>query len=239
MKTKYLIIICIFSCRFIHLSGQCLDANWQIIGPTGALPEAPNNGIGRLQAAAVHPTDINYIFTRSETGGLWTWYEDLGINTLMGTDQLDKIGVAAIAINPDNLNEILISTGRNNAPFQSTGYNSSGIYKTTNAGIEWTKVLDWKDILNPDFPEEIILAAHAINGLNNSGLRNTSLNCVKFNSLPTAINPAPINAPTMECVVEMGIPIFVAKKTVVAAPNATAIAREGSFNASSGIEHLT
>lgn len=45
---------------------------------------------------------------------------------------------------------------------------------------------------------------------------------LKLTPLPTAINPAPINAPTSLCVVETGKPKRVANKTVVPAANATA-----------------
>ena len=52
-------------------------------------------------------------------------------------------------------------------------------------------------------------------------------NLKKLNADPTATNPLPNKAPTKLWVVDIGIPIFVAKNTVKAAPIAIEIANAG------------
>ena len=63
--------------------------------------------------------------------------------------------------------------------------------------------------------------ATAIIGLNNKGRKNVFPKLLKLTLGPTAIKPAPINAPTKPCVVDIGKPNLVAIKTVVPAANAT------------------
>lgn len=150
MKTLIL-FFCILLTTF-HLFGQCTHGDWHIVGPIGGVPDAPENGNGRLQAVAIDPQNPDHIYIGSETGGLWRWDEDLDFNTLMNTDQLDRLGIAAIAINPDNNDEIIIATGKNTSPYQSLGYNTTGIYRSTDGGSTWTKELDWKNILRPGDP---------------------------------------------------------------------------------------
>ena len=60
----------------------------------------------------------------------------------------------------------------------------------------------------------------------------------KLKSLPIAINPAPNKAPTRLWVVDMGIPIFVAMNTVIAAPKAIEIAKIGDWIISLGTNHF-
>ena len=67
----------------------------------------------------------------------------------------------------------------------------------------------------------------AISGLTIKGIKNVLPNFAKLKLAPTATTPLPNKAPTKLWVVDIGIPIFVAKKTVKAAPIAIEIANAG------------
>ena len=73
-------------------------------------------------------------------------------------------------------------------------------------------------------------------GLNINGSKKIPNNNSTFTLPPETINPVPNRAPTIAWVLEIGIPILVAIKTVEAAPTATEAAKEGSLTNTSGIK---
>src|SRR3989338_8165469 len=64
-------------------------------------------------------------------------------------------------------------------------------------------------------------------GLDNKGIKKFLPKVEKPKSVPIAINPAPTRAPVKLCVVDIGIPVKVANKTVALAPKATANRNSG------------
>ncbi len=120
--------------------------HWESIGP--------NNIGGRTLCVAIHPSDTGTIFIGASSGGLWKSNTGgIGANawTLINTG-FPSSAVSSIAIDSINPNVMYIGTGENYG-YQSSqngldirvtrGMYGIGILKTTDAGLTWTKSLDW------------------------------------------------------------------------------------------------
>lgn len=147
---------------------------------------APLNFAGRILCVAIHPTIANTMFVGSASGGLWKTTTGGtggagGISWQNVPTGFPVLGVASIAFNPTNGNEMYIGTGEvySVAP-PATGtighggperlYRGSygiGILKTTDGGASWTKVLNFSasnlkgvsDILIHPTNTQIVFAA--------------------------------------------------------------------------------
>lgn len=115
----------------------------------------PNNIGGRSISLAVHPDDTSIVYIGSASGGLWkSTSGGIGANawTLVNTG-FPSLAVSSIAIDSINHNVMYIGTGENYGYQYSVnngvnlrltrGMYGIGILKTTNAGVTWTKSLDW------------------------------------------------------------------------------------------------
>lgn len=145
-------------------------ADWQSIGP--------DNVGGRTISIAIDPVDTNIIWLGSASGGLWKSNTGgCGSNAWQYIPTgFPVLGVAAIAINPQNTQEVYIGTGEtydygtseNGLVIRTTrGSNGIGILKTSDGGNNWTQVLNWNydqrrtvwDILvNPLNPLSVVAA---------------------------------------------------------------------------------
>ena len=119
---------------------------WRALGPT-------NIG-GRTLALAFNPENPNTLYAGSASGGLWRSYtagvgEEAWQYVSTG---FPVLGVAAIAIAPDDSNTIYIGTGEvygSPETFPGIGIRTTrgsygiGLLKTTDGGQTWTKSLDW------------------------------------------------------------------------------------------------
>ncbi len=146
------------------------EADWEGIGP--------KNIGGRTVSLAFHPTDTNVIYIGAAGGGLWkTETAGAGIEAWERVETgFPVLGVPAIAINPQNPNEMYIGTGEvynYNAAAPGVvnritrGTYGIGILKTTDGGQNWFKSLDWnldemtgvQDIvINPANPATVFAA---------------------------------------------------------------------------------
>lgn len=136
-------------------------SNWTGDGPTSS--SGGYAGIGRINAVAFHPTDVNKIWIGAAGGGLW-YTEDGGSSWNTNTDDLAVLGVTAIIIDPQNPNIMYIGTGDGNA---QDNY-SVGVLKSTDAGLTWnTTGLNWSTsngrtikrmIIDPDDNNTLIAA---------------------------------------------------------------------------------
>lgn len=121
------------------------EADWQALGP--------KNIGGRTLCLAFHPTEPSTIYAGSASGGLWKT-ETAG-EGYVGWEKVmidfPVLGVPAIAINPDNPDEMYIGTGEvyNSAETRpgtvdryTRGSYGIGILKTTDGGATWTKSWD-------------------------------------------------------------------------------------------------
>lgn len=138
-------------------------ANWIPLGPFGS----PIGGdAGRLQCIRFMPGNPSIIFVGTAAGGLWKTTNG-GASWTTTTDQLASLGIADIAIDPVNTNNIYIATGDHNA---SDTY-ATGVLKSTDGGLTWnTTGLTWTTLqqrrigrllINPQNPNSLLLASTA------------------------------------------------------------------------------
>ncbi len=107
-------------------------ANWTPIGPFSSF--SGYSGIGRINCAAFHPTDLNIYWVGAAAGGLWETRDNGGTWTCL-TDNNGVLGVSDIVIpdDYDTSNTIYIATG------DRDGWDnrSIGVLKSTDGGISW------------------------------------------------------------------------------------------------------
>jgi len=122
--------------------------NWIPVGPytiPNNLTGYMENGIGRINCIAFHPSDANTYFAGVAQGGVWKT-SDNGQTWMPLTDNLPITRISDIEINPLNPDEMYISvcdfeyvgiglflSGRK----RNTHY-GLGVYKTIDGGLSWT-----------------------------------------------------------------------------------------------------
>jgi photosystem II stability/assembly factor-like uncharacterized protein len=132
--------------RFGNDTRSMALAAWQNIGPT--------NCGGRTLSLALDPADTSTIWLGSAGGGLWkSTTGGMGVNAWTNIQTgFPARSVSAIAVNPNNHNEIYIGTGEtysyattvNGLVHRPTrGTVGIGILKSTNGGATWTHTLNW------------------------------------------------------------------------------------------------
>ncbi|NVN96200.1 MAG: T9SS type A sorting domain-containing protein [Bacteroidetes bacterium] len=114
------------------------QSNWKLLGPTN---DKDNQGgskscMGLVTSIWADPNNINYILAGTNASGLWKT-TDKGQHWTNITDSygIMNIGVEAIAVNPNNHNEIYIGTGFENGVIGSCY--DIGILKSTDGGQTW------------------------------------------------------------------------------------------------------
>ncbi|MBK7030458.1 MAG: hypothetical protein IPH45_15205, partial [Bacteroidales bacterium] len=96
-------------------AAQSITGQWTSVGPDMPVIDADNlqgpvAGIGRVSGIAFHPTDQNIVYVGAPLGGLWISYNQGLQWENLNTDNIASLGVSAIAINPENTDEIIIGT---------------------------------------------------------------------------------------------------------------------------------
>ncbi len=118
---------------------------WNPIGPT--------NLHGRSLSVALNPLNPNTVYVGTASGGLWRSFSG-GLVADWQQIRLGypALGISAIVIDPSDTNTLFIGTGevyRDSASdgglvIRTTrGSYGIGILKSTDAGVTWTKSLDW------------------------------------------------------------------------------------------------
>ncbi|MBK8706833.1 MAG: hypothetical protein IPN33_26825 [Saprospiraceae bacterium] len=153
--------------RNLELDFRTDDPQWEALGP--------KNIGGRSISLAFHPLDSNIIYVGTASGGLWrTTTAGIGVNAWERISTgYPVLGVGAIAINPNDPDEMYIGTGEvyNYTAAAPNVYNrltrgsyGIGILKTTDGGATWTKSLDWSLdeltgvwdlVINPQHPSTV------------------------------------------------------------------------------------
>lgn len=108
-------------------------AMWSCVGPfshTGTGSWSP--GQGRVNVITEDPMDSKKVYLGAPNGGLWVSKDD-GATWTPLTDNLPRIGVSAIAIDPKNTNILYIGMGDDEA----SDCPSIGILKSTDGGATW------------------------------------------------------------------------------------------------------
>lgn len=143
------------------------------------------NGIGRINCIAFHPTNTNTYFVGVAQGGLWKTTND-GVSWTPLTDNLPITRISDISIDPANPNTMYISV----CDFEYIGFGlflngrkrnthyGLGVYKTTDGGATWTPTgltfqltngdesLIRKILVNPANSNEVL--ACGVNGMHKS-----------------------------------------------------------------------
>lgn len=116
---------------FKHNPTQKNSSNpWTLVGPDNV--PSGNNGIGRVNVIAVHPSDSNKIYIGTPAGGLWKT-TDGGTTWTTNTDNLTNLGVSDIVFHPTNHDTMYLATGDRDHNDTST----FGILKSTDGGNSW------------------------------------------------------------------------------------------------------
>ena len=107
-------------------------SDWKQIGPT--FSNGGQQGIGRMNCVAFHPTDLNTYWAGAASGGLWFTHNDGEVWTCL-TDQQESLGVTDIIIpeDYDQSQTIYIATGDKD----SYDVNSVGVLKSIDGGLIW------------------------------------------------------------------------------------------------------
>ncbi|MEO8666118.1 MAG: T9SS type A sorting domain-containing protein [Ignavibacteria bacterium] len=173
--------------------------SWQTVTPSGMFYQVTNDNYvsGRTNGIAFHPTNPNTIYIAAAQGGVWKT-TDAGLHWTVLTDNLGSIASGDIAIDPSDPNVLYYGTGELNYSLDSQY--GDGIYKTTNAGLNWTKVATTlqvgtytgKIIVDPTNSNNVYCAGNlGIFKSTNAGLNWTNVNAINSSSLVMdATNPS-------------------------------------------------
>ena len=169
--------------RYVEKNGAVLASaansagDWKPLGPT-TVPARGNNGLGRLNCIAFHPTDPNTFWVGAPAGGLWKT-TDFGTTWRTISDNLPVLGVSDIAVHPNDPDIIYIATGDGDMGSitsltgmeQEGDTKSIGVLRTSNGGYTWEttgllipvqqSVLIRRLVMNPAYPNVLLAATSA------------------------------------------------------------------------------
>ncbi|MBL4650596.1 MAG: T9SS type A sorting domain-containing protein [Aureispira sp.] len=111
------------------------NASWTPMGPYSWTTSSYNPGAGRINAVAEDPNDANILYVGAPAGGCWK-STDAGATWTVLTDDLQSLGVSAIAVDYANSDVIYIGTGDDDG---SDTY-SIGLLKSIDGGATWADV---------------------------------------------------------------------------------------------------
>src|SRR5262249_18146700 len=111
---------------------------WQSLGP--------GNVGGRTRTLVIDPVNPSTMYAAAVAGGIWKTTNG-GTTWAPLNDFLANIAVTAMAIDPSNPNVLYAGTGE--GFFNADGVRGAGIFKTTDAGANWTRLS--ATINNTDF----------------------------------------------------------------------------------------
>jgi photosystem II stability/assembly factor-like uncharacterized protein len=123
--------------KYMDYAGKSASGNWIIQGPTTYLGNNTGQptGMGRVNAIAFHPSEVNTIFVGSPSGGFWKT-TDGGTSWTNLSNNLPTIGVSSILIHPTTPDIIYIGTGDRDA----SDALPMGVFKSTDGGSTWTQM---------------------------------------------------------------------------------------------------
>lgn len=122
------------------LPSELDESSWTPMGPFDPAIEYYVGGVGRVNAIAFHPTDMNTLYLGAASGGLWKTINH-GESWEPMTDNLPLLGISAILVDPESPETVYIGTGDRDA----TDTYSVGVLKSTDGGVTWNLTgLDWE-----------------------------------------------------------------------------------------------
>ncbi len=116
-----------------------MQGRWRILGPITKPPTYTGqpNGLGRINSVAFDPTDENTFYVCTASGGLWRT-TDYGKSWQYLSAALPTLGTSDALVDPQNPAVIYLATGDRDH-YDARGM---GIWKSTDYGQTWTRVLD-------------------------------------------------------------------------------------------------
>ncbi|MCX6315847.1 MAG: hypothetical protein NTW29_01040 [Bacteroidetes bacterium] len=121
---------------------------WSLIGPLNT-----ENGIGRVDRLAFHPSNASIVYAGAAGGGLWRT-TDAGLNWSNLTADLPCLGISGIGLDPNDANTIFILTGDGDSDISGLvsdfGYMrfSIGVLRSTDGGVRWTRLAPFPGVTN-------------------------------------------------------------------------------------------
>lgn len=112
--------------------GDASDNAWLERGPT--------NVGGRVRAVMFDPTDPTKkrVFAGGVSGGLWRNDDITSSNPWIRVNIPDNLAVTSLTYDPNNTSTFYLGTGES---YTAGDFLSSGLWKSVNAGLSWTKIL--------------------------------------------------------------------------------------------------
>ncbi len=101
-------------------------------------PLGPGNIGGRTRAILINPQDPNVMYAAAVAGGVWK-STNAGQAWSPLADLLANIAFCSLAFDPKDPSTIYAGTGEGFS--NADGVRGAGIFKTTNAGVTWTRLL--------------------------------------------------------------------------------------------------
>lgn len=129
------------------------------LGSTGGTlgtwqPLGPGNVGGRTRALIIDPTAPNVMYAGGVAGGIWKTTNG-GASWSALDDFMANLAVTSLAFDPSNSNVIYAGTGE--GFFNADGVRGAGIFKTTDAGITWTRLPATANNSNFFFVNDIVV----------------------------------------------------------------------------------
>lgn len=133
--------------KLLSSSSRFSSSAWSPVGPNilpGNLTGYMQNGIGRINCIAFHPTDPNTYFAGVAQGGVWKTTNN-GVSWTPLTDNLPITRISDITIDPNNTDIMYISVCdfeyidvalNIDARKRNTHY-GLGVFKTVDGGLTW------------------------------------------------------------------------------------------------------
>ena len=120
---------------------------WQSIGP--------GNVGGRTRALLIDPINPDVMYAAAVAGGIWKTTNG-GNSWTPLNDFLANIAVTCMAFDPSNSNTIYAGTGE--GFFNADGVRGAGIFKSTDAGANWTRLSATASNANFFFVNDIVVS---------------------------------------------------------------------------------
>lgn len=117
---------------------QAVLPAWQSVNDGGMLYTASIYVSGRSNSIAFDPANPSVMYLASCGGGVWKT-TDSGTNWIPTTDHLTTMASGAVAVDPQHPQTVYWASGELNYALDS--YFGDGIFRTTDAGATWTKVI--------------------------------------------------------------------------------------------------
>lgn len=143
-------------------------SDWQYLGPSTT--SGGYRGLGRINVIDFHPTNVNEFWVGASGGGVWKT-TNYGQTWTAMSDDLPRLDVSDIDINPQNPNTIYLCTGDRDGGSASYNNNYSiGVFKSEDGGQTWNPAgLSWQTsqfrltnslIINPEDTSSLTLATN-------------------------------------------------------------------------------